>query len=135
MSILDDKTDLDDDTTRPAYYGGPEDPFEPVKVIHAAGLGAGFYYGSALKYLQRTGKKEGQEASDLKKAHWYLTNGVKLGYQLPAEAQDRSNRRHAREVATGWGLHPEEGLGRVVYLILTGRPTQAAEEMTAWMNG
>ena len=61
---------------RPAHYGGPDDPYECVKVAEA-------WYGyadvvafckiSALKYLQRGGKKPGaSHVADLIKAKTYL---------------------------------------------------------------
>ncbi len=56
---------------RPDYYS-PESPYEPLKVIHAWGLG--FCLGNALKYIARAGKKggEAQHLEDLKKARTYL---------------------------------------------------------------
>jgi len=55
----------------PAHYGGADDPFEPIKIIEALGLG--FHTGNALKYLLRAGRKPGQEyRRDLEKAIWYL---------------------------------------------------------------
>jgi hypothetical protein len=89
VRLLDDKTPLDDEQTRPNYYGGPDNPYEPVKVIDRLGLGAGFYFGSALKYLFRAGKKSDEELSDLKKALWFLSNGAELDYCLPTQIDDR----------------------------------------------
>lgn len=64
------------DSIRPAHYGGPDDPYECVKVAEA-------WYGpadvrafckiSAMKYLQRAGFKPGEaEKKDLAKAKTYL---------------------------------------------------------------
>lgn len=61
-----------DDVDHPAHYGGADDPFEPIKIIEAKGLG--FHDGNALKYLLRAGYKPGESrAKDLRKAAWYLT--------------------------------------------------------------
>lgn len=59
----------------PAYYGGEDDPFEPIKIIEALGLG--FNTGNALKYLLRAGRKPGVAyAEDLQKAVWYLQREI-----------------------------------------------------------
>lgn len=55
----------------PGYYGGKDDPYEAIKVIHAWGLN--FDLGSVLKYVRRAGKKEDQSALvDLRKARSYI---------------------------------------------------------------
>lgn len=55
----------------PQHYGGAEDPYEAIKVIHAWGLG--FDLGSALKYIRRAGRKPGEsERDDLEKALFYI---------------------------------------------------------------
>lgn len=54
---------------RPDYYGGPDDPFEPVKIINARNLN--FNLGNALKYILRAGLK-GDAIEDLRKALTYL---------------------------------------------------------------
>lgn len=65
---------------RPAYYGGEADPFEPVKVIRAWGLG--FNLGNVLKYIRRSGTQfKGIPAAvlqDLKKARTYLD--IEIGH-------------------------------------------------------
>lgn len=50
------------DQIRPAHYGGPEDPYECIKVIRAWGLN--FELGNVAKYLSRAGKKPGVDAVD-----------------------------------------------------------------------
>lgn len=61
--------------TRPAHYGGDENPHEPIKVIEHYGLG--FCLGNALKYLLRAGRKPGESViKDLKKAHWYIGRAI-----------------------------------------------------------
>jgi hypothetical protein len=55
---------------RPDYYGGPDDPFEPLKIIEAWGLD--FALGCVVKYVARAGKKTADPLEDLKKAHFYL---------------------------------------------------------------
>lgn len=55
---------------RPAHYGGPDDPYECIKVIRAWGLN--FELGNVAKYLSRAGKKPGVDAvDDLKKLVTY----------------------------------------------------------------
>lgn len=54
----------------PHYVGGRR--FEPIDVIEDWHLG--FCLGSALKYIARAGRKEGEPpAQDLRKAAWYVT--------------------------------------------------------------
>lgn len=124
MSILDDKTEHDDVDTRPAYYGGPDDPYEPVKIIHRVGLGPGFYYGSALKYLQRVGKKASETSRDLKKARWYLANAIRLGYEIPAPLRIQE----AARVTGAW--HPagsSDLLREATFYALTGCPEESVK--------
>ncbi len=62
----------------PKHYGGEDNPYEAIKVIEAAGHGAGFCLGNALKYLLRAGKKDpSKELEDLRKARWYLDRHIK----------------------------------------------------------
>src|ERR1700677_945447 len=50
--------------THPAHYGGADDVYEAIKVIHAWRLN--FPLGSVLKYIKRAGKKHGaDELEDL----------------------------------------------------------------------
>lgn len=126
MTLLDSKTDRDDDTTRPSYYGGPTNPYEPVKVIHDVGAGPGFYLGSALKYIARSDRK-GSRTTDLKKAEWYLTNGVRLGYELP-----KLGDMEPLDVVRAWNL--PEALGHVVMLILTQEAEEAGTRLRAYLE-
>ncbi len=129
MTLLDEKTVLDDEDTRPGYYGGPDNPYEPVKVIDDLGLGPGFYYGSALKYLQRAGKKGNEELKDLKKAEWYMQNGADLGYTLSGDA-----RREMLDidVSEAWGLTGL--LIDVVHLLFEGMFRDAAWTLREYIN-
>lgn len=54
---------------RPSYYGGPDDPYEAIKVIDAWNLG--FNLGNVVKYISRAGRK-GDALEDLEKARTYL---------------------------------------------------------------
>jgi len=55
----------------PSHYGGENDPFETIKVIHAWGLN--FFLGNVVKYISRAGKKDPDKlVQDLKKARFYL---------------------------------------------------------------
>lgn len=123
---LHSRTSLDDGVTRPDYYGGPDDPFEPVKVIHEANLGPGFFIGSALKYLQRAAKK-GQEANDLKKAVWYLSSAQDLGYQIP-----RSLGAYLEvDVARAWA--PDDlVLQDIIRWVLQNRLAEAVERLRTY---
>ena len=65
---------------RPTYYGGPDDPYEPVKVIRNWDLG--FNTGNVLKYIKRSVHKERVgdwvgEIEDLRKARTYLDIEIK----------------------------------------------------------
>lgn len=58
------------DKTNPSYYRSLGE-YSALHVTHKWGLG--FCLGSALKYIQRAGKKKGQnEEVEIKKAIWYL---------------------------------------------------------------
>lgn len=60
---------------RPNHYGGEENPFEPIKVIEAWGIG--FHLGNTVKYIARAGKKSNAPMlDDLKKARWYLNREI-----------------------------------------------------------
>lgn len=85
----------EDHVNHPAHYGGKDNPYEAIKVIHAWGVG--FCLGNALKYICRAGKKghminvstfteqkfivgrdSVQDAlEDLKKARWYLDEEIR----------------------------------------------------------
>ncbi len=55
----------------PEHYGGADNPYETIKVIHAWGLG--FNLGNCVKYISRAGKKDKRKhLEDLKKARFYL---------------------------------------------------------------
>jgi hypothetical protein len=126
MSVLDKKTRVDDEITRPSYYGGPDAPYEPVKVIDQLGLGPGFYFGSALKYLQRAPHK-GSEMADLKKAAWYLTNGVRLGYTM-----DPIRTMSPPVIVSAWKLSGD--LGQVALLILRGDVSAASSLLCTYLR-
>lgn len=60
----------------PEYYGGEDNQYETIKVIHAWDLD--FCLGNAVKYISRAGKKsQKDEILDLEKAIWYLKERVK----------------------------------------------------------
>jgi len=55
------------------YYGGEENPHEPIKIIEYYKLG--FNIGNVVKYILRAGIKYPNidgKIEDLKKAIWYL---------------------------------------------------------------
>lgn len=46
---------------------------ECIDYIESCGFGTGFCLGSAIKYISRAGRKEGESArDDINKAIWYL---------------------------------------------------------------
>jgi hypothetical protein len=60
----------------PTHYGGADNPYEAIKVIHAWGLS--FTLGCVLKYVCRAGKKYGTDPLvDLRKARFYLDWEIK----------------------------------------------------------
>jgi hypothetical protein len=60
-----------DAVVHPAHYGGGDNPYEVIKVIHALNLN--FNRGNAFKYLARAGIKNPETAvEDLEKAIFYL---------------------------------------------------------------
>lgn len=59
----------------PDYYGGKDNPYEVIKVIHAWGLG--FDLGNVVKYVARAGKKHSERAVvDLRKARSYINFAI-----------------------------------------------------------
>lgn len=61
----------------PSHYGGKDNAYEAIKVIHAWKLG--FDLGNAVKYISRAGKKDpSKEIEDLKKAIWYIESHINL---------------------------------------------------------
>ena len=57
----------------PPHYGGADDPYEAIKVIHAWNLG--FDLGNVLKYICRADLK-GTPIQDLEKAKFYLEDEI-----------------------------------------------------------
>ena len=56
----------------PEYYGGNDNPYEPIKVMEANGWLEGFCYGCIHKYTVRNGKKTDDMIKDLGKARDYI---------------------------------------------------------------
>ena len=81
-----------------SYYGGEENPYEAIKVIEAWGLN--FSLGSVLKYINRHGKKPGEDAvKDLKKCLDYI------GYEIARLEREQKPKRFYNVRTLGW----EEG--------------------------
>lgn len=57
------------------YYGGADNPYECIKVLEHWGLTNDYYISTAIAYLCRNGKKDGQK-SDLEKAVWFLNKKI-----------------------------------------------------------
>ena len=64
---------MTDPINHPAHYGGPDDPYEAIKVIEAWNLN--FHLGNVLKYVARAGRKD-DRLTDLKKARFYLDREI-----------------------------------------------------------
>lgn len=66
------------DAINPSHYGhtpGVDNPYEVIKIIEHFNLG--FCIGNVIKYLLRSGKKEGNPpVQDHKKAAWYLNRHI-----------------------------------------------------------
>lgn len=66
----------------PSHYGG-DTPYEVIKVLEAwlsPQELSGFMKGTAITYIARAGKKEGNpELQEMKKAAWYINRRI---YQL-----------------------------------------------------
>ena len=61
----------------PNHYGGEDNPYEVVKVAEAWGLDKDAYVFNVLKYITRSGKKDGNPpVQDLEKAVWYLNRRI-----------------------------------------------------------
>jgi hypothetical protein len=62
----------------PAHYGGEDNPYEVIKVLHAWFPGGiPFSVGNVIKYVARAGKKDpARELEDLEKAAWYLQEEI-----------------------------------------------------------
>lgn len=119
-------TPLDDEVTRPSYYGGAEDPYEVVKVWRDLGMGPAAHFATCLKYLRRAGKKGDEEMKDLRKAEWYLTTAIDLGYDWTHRGEMAPG-----DVVEAWGC--PEGLSDVVYLVLTNHHRGAAIGLQAYI--
>lgn len=63
----------------PSHYGGKDNPYECIKVIKAWGFYNDFLLGTAIRYINRCGKKDlkgdqlASEIEDLQKAQWYIS--------------------------------------------------------------
>ena len=68
---------LDNNVTRPTYYGGESNDYEVFKVLEAWGLDRDFYLGNVIKYVVRAVKKNpGKYKEDLEKAIVYLQKRI-----------------------------------------------------------
>ncbi len=61
----------------PPHYGGGDNPLEVIKIIDYYKLN--FNLGCVLKYILRSGKKDGADKiTDFEKALWYLNHELEL---------------------------------------------------------
>jgi hypothetical protein len=70
--------------SRPAYYGGKDNPHEPIKIIEYYELN--FNMGNVVKYILRAGLKTPDKIEDLKKAIWYLGREIENLEKLENES-------------------------------------------------
>ena len=76
METLDD---IKKNTDHPSHYGGADNPYEAIKVLHEWGLDKDAYLWNTGKYLSRAGHKDGNSLlQDLTKARWYLDYKIRL---------------------------------------------------------
>ena len=69
---------MKEQVNHPKHYGGEDNPYEVVKVAEAWGTDKDAYLFNVLKYIGRSGKKDGNPTlQDLKKALWYLDRRIK----------------------------------------------------------
>jgi len=68
---------MEEKVNHPQHYGGKTNPYEVVKVAEAWGIDYDAYLFNVLKYIGRSGKKDGNPPlQDLKKALWYLNRRI-----------------------------------------------------------
>jgi hypothetical protein len=61
----------------PDHYGGPDNPYEVIKVLKAWGLEADALLWNTVKYIARAGKKDpAKHVEDLEKARFYLDRRI-----------------------------------------------------------
>lgn len=61
----------------PDHYGGPDNPYEVIKVLRAWGLEADALLWNTVKYIARAGKKDpAKHVEDLEKARFYLDRRI-----------------------------------------------------------
>lgn len=66
-----------DESPRPSYYGGKDNPYEVFRVLEEWKLDKDFYLGNVVKYVARAGKKnKSTEKEDLQKALVYLQRRI-----------------------------------------------------------
>lgn len=71
MANIKEDKNKKEQVNHPSHYGGQNNPYEAIKVIHAWDLG--FDLGNTVKYISRAGKKDpNKEIEDLEKAEFYL---------------------------------------------------------------
>ena len=68
-----DKQMSEEKVNHPAHYNAGK--LEAINVIEDWSLD--FHLGNVVKYICRSGKKEGSEVQDLEKALWYLQRKIK----------------------------------------------------------
>ena len=122
----------------PAHYGGEASPYEAIKVIEALGMGWGFCVGSALKYLSRAGKKDGETAErDLRKALWYLNRVVDKGHRgvvpLHELVDGRESPMNVSAISDAWNVD-DTTLRLVIYAIRYGDIAVAAKTLEAHLG-
>lgn len=61
----------------PSHYGGPDNPYEVIKVLAAWGLEGDALLWNTVKYIARAGKKDpAKHVEDLEKARFYLDRRI-----------------------------------------------------------
>lgn len=72
----------------PDHYGGKDNPYEVIKVLHEWELDKDTYLWNAVKYIARCGKKDGNPPiQELKKARYYLDYKITLLESMAAKGE------------------------------------------------
>lgn len=81
-------------------HGGPDDPYETIKVIEAWGLDKNFNLATVVSKI-RTSDKKGNNVQDLKDARWYLDREISKLEGMPDPAQPDMFKSTEKETTNG----------------------------------
>ena len=97
---------MKEQVNHPKHYGGEDNPYEVVKVAEAWGTDKDAYLFNVLKYIGRSGKKDGNPTlQDLKKALWYLDRRIKTIENEDENKHDLYFRLYKEDGGDGRGVN------------------------------